>query len=158
MCARTNFPTIPVSEVPLASESDPDYADRPVILVVDDERIIADTMSVILRQKGYAAMAAYDGFSALEMAALVPPDLLITDVVMPGLSGIELAITFRATMPDCQILLFSGQAATMDLLESARMAGHSFHTLTKPLHPTLMLDIVAKTIRLCRAKDMPVLS
>jgi len=59
---------------------------------------------------------------------------------MPGLSGIDLAIQMRAQHPECKILLFSGQAATLDLLEDARNQGHDFHLLLKPVHPTELLS------------------
>jgi len=93
-----------------------------VVLVVDDESAIADTVAEILSRSGYAAMTAYDGNEALETALVTPPEMLITDVILPGMSGIELSIKMRRIFPDCKILLFSGQAATVDLLATARGA------------------------------------
>ena len=69
------------------------------------------------------------------------PHLLITDVAMPGMTGIELAIHFRKTQPECKVLLFSGQASTADLLEKARAQGYDFDLLAKPIHPA---DLLAK--------------
>jgi len=112
---------------------------RPVVLVVDDESTIADTLTAILKQRGYAAMPAYDGESALESALLMPPQLLISDVILPGMNGIELAITMRRIFPECKVLLFSGQASTVDLLASAKSRGEHFSLLTKPVHPTDLL-------------------
>jgi len=117
---------------------------RPVVLVVDDESTIADTLTEILKLKGYAAMPAYDGESAMESALLMPPELLISDVILPGMSGIELAITVRRVFPDCKVLLFSGQASTNDLLTSAKNQGHHFSLLTKPIHPTDLLARVSE--------------
>ena len=68
------------------------------------------------------------------------PDLLISDVVMPLLSGIELAIQLREVCPDCKVLLFSGQASTANMLEAARATGHDFEVLAKPVHPTDLLN------------------
>lgn len=114
----------------------PDESTNPrVVLVVDDERVIADTLVAILNKAGYAATAAYDGRSALEIARIVPPELLLTDVMMPGMNGVELAVAVKQAVPDCRVLLFSGQAATIDLLEEARGAGHDFALLVKPVHP-----------------------
>jgi CheY-like chemotaxis protein len=112
---------------------------RPVVLVVDDERVIADSLSIILSKNGFSTMTAYDGASALNLAMTGAPDLLISDVMMPGMTGIELAITLSQVVPRCKVLLFSGQAATVDLLQEARSSGHEFTTLTKPIHPTDML-------------------
>lgn len=113
------------------------------ILVVDDERIIADTLSTILTRNGYEVITAYDGKSALTLARAYPPVLLITDVVMPGMTGIELALALETMFPEIKILLFSGQAATHDLLEEAERFGRNFTLLSKPLHPKEMLRRVA---------------
>jgi CheY-like chemotaxis protein len=60
---------------------------------------------------------------------------------MPGMTGIEVAIAVRRKLPNCKILLFSGQAATADLLEQAQTHGHEFEIVAKPIHPT---DLLAK--------------
>jgi DNA-binding response OmpR family regulator len=136
-------PVIPIDQAPPADNSP--Y--RPVVLVVDDESAIADTLSEILSRSGYAALTAYDANDALEMALLTPPELLLTDVVLPGMSGIELAITIKRIFPDCKILLFSGQASTLDLLASAKNDGHQFTLLTKPVHPDELLTRVAASLK-----------
>ncbi|HUA99534.1 MAG TPA: response regulator [Terracidiphilus sp.] len=120
---------------------------RPRVLVVDDESVIADTLTEILSRSGYAAMAAYDGTGALESALLAPPALLISDVVLPGMSGIELAIQMRRIYPDCKTLLFSGQASTSDMLAAAHRDGHEFTLLTKPVHPKDLLAWVGQSLR-----------
>lgn len=137
---ETKFETISLSELEakqLVAESSPHH---PVVLVVDDEAIIADTLVVILKNQGYAADAAYSGEAALEIARVVPPELLISDVAMPGISGIRLAIAVTDTIPDCKVLLFSGQATTTDILAEARDFGREFNVLTKPIHPTVLLE------------------
>ncbi len=114
---------------------------KPKVLVVDDERVIADTLAIILNQHGFDASAVYSGTAAVERARTVHPDLIISDVIMPDMDGIEAAIHIRKFLPACKILLFSGQAATADLLESARAQGHEFEILAKPVHPQ---DLLAK--------------
>jgi CheY-like chemotaxis protein len=111
------------------------------VLVADDERVIADTLVIILNQAGFDATAAYSGRKAVELAESLRPDMLISDVIMPDLSGIDAAITVRRILPTCKILLFSGQAATADLLDKARSQGHEFEILAKPVHPQ---DLLAK--------------
>lgn len=143
MSGRRTSPVVPLDKVPPADTSE--Y--RPVILVVDDESAIADTVTEILSRSGYAAMAAYDGTDALETALLTPPEMLITDVILPGMSGIELAIAIKRIFPDCKILLFSGQAATTDLMANARSAGHSFTLLNKPVHPKDLLQRVQASLK-----------
>ncbi len=114
---------------------------RPRVLVVDDEQVIADTLARILDLNGYEASAVYTGKAAVESARSLRPDLIISDVIMPDMNGIEAAINIRAFLPGCKILLFSGQAATADLLENARAQGHEFEILAKPVHPS---DLLAK--------------
>ena len=109
------------------------------IFVVDDERIIAETLTAILQKSGFSACAFYNPLDALAAAASAAPDLLISDVVMPQLSGIELAIQLTKLCPDCKVLLFSGQAQTADLLIDARQLGHDFSLLSKPIHPSDLL-------------------
>jgi len=113
---------------------------KPKVLVVDDERVIADTLAMILNQSGFDARAIYSGEKAVETASTFTPDMLITDVIMADLNGIDAAILIRSILPNIKILLFSGQAATADLLESARTKGYEFEILAKPVHPQDLLS------------------
>jgi CheY-like chemotaxis protein len=115
-------------------------ANKPKILVADDERVIADTLAMILNQSGFEARAVYSGEKALELASTFQPDMLISDVIMADLNGIDAAIRIRALLPSIKILLFSGQAATADLLEKARRDGYEFDILAKPVHPQDLLS------------------
>lgn len=113
---------------------------QPYVFVVDDEDVIATSLTMILRlQGGFRARAFNEPYKALEAARLEAPDLLISDVVMPEISGIDLAIQIRECCPNCKVLLFSGQAATVHLLEAARGNGHDFELLLKPVHPADLL-------------------
>ena len=114
---------------------------KPRVLVADDEQVIANTLAIILNQAGFEARAVYSGEKAIEALDIFHPDMLISDVIMTGMTGIEAAILTREKLPKCKILLFSGQAATADLLERARAQGHEFEILAKPVHPT---DLLAK--------------
>ena len=143
---------VSLAEAKLAQAND---VHRPAVLIVDDEKVIADTLTAIFNRSGYAAMAAYDGKSALEFAANVPPELMITDVMMPGMNGIDLAITLEKLLPACKILLFSGQASTADLLSAANAQGHDFTMLTKPVHPTELLRHVSESLQ-ARIPQQPV--
>src|SRR5579864_2002865 len=114
---------------------------KPRVLVADDEQVIANTLAIILNQAGFEARAVFSGEKAVELLDSFQPDMLISDVIMTGMTGIEAAIIIRSKLPKCKILLFSGQAATADLLEKAREQGHEFEILAKPVHPT---DLLAK--------------
>jgi CheY-like chemotaxis protein len=143
MSAKFNFEVVPLAEVPWNGRISLSERRGAVVLVVDDERIIADTLSLILSKNGYEVLTAYDGAGALKLAAEIVPDILIADVVMPEMTGIELATILVREHPGCQVLLFSGQAATMNLLEKAGASGHEFRLLTKPVPPLDMLCYVS---------------
>jgi CheY-like chemotaxis protein len=115
-------------------------------LIVDDERIVADTLGVIFTEKGYDVRAAHSAEQALEIVAEWPPDLAILDVVLPKMHGIDLAILLREQLPSCQTLLFSGQAFTDDLLSEFEKRGYNFALLRKPIHPSSLLNTAAKLL------------
>jgi CheY-like chemotaxis protein len=116
------------------------------ILVVDDEPSIADTLAIIFQRAGYVATAVYSGEEALPFIAAHQPSLVVADVIMPGLDGIALARKIRTIYPTCQVLLFSGNAETQDLLQAAQQEGYSFEVLAKPVPPPQMLAKVASLL------------
>lgn len=141
--AGLEFDTVPLSELTLLTVNSFDSHLPRVALVVDDERIIADTLAEILRTRGFAAYPAYDADSALDFARVIPPEFLITDVIMPGTSGVDLAIAIRLAVPDCHILLFTGLASFADVTVSASAMGHHFEVLAKPVTPAELLAHMA---------------
>jgi len=114
-----------------------------VVFVVDDEQVISQSLAIILRREGFDASDFTNPLEALEQMKITPPDLLISDVMMPEISGIELAIRVAELYPECKILLFSGQAGTTDLMNEANAQGYRFQLLTKPVHPRQLLDEIA---------------
>lgn len=113
---------------------------RRSILVVDDERTVAHSIADILALHGYETRVAYDGRQAIREVLEDCPDAIISDVVMPRVNGIEAAKAIQEMCPEARILLFSGQAATSDLLKTAEEQGYSFELLSKPVHPDLLLS------------------
>jgi DNA-binding response OmpR family regulator len=113
------------------------------VLVVDDEPPISDTLALILSHKGFVPKTAIDGEEAVELARVFLPDLLISDVVLPGITGIEAANEILTFLPTCKVILFSGQATTLDLVKRSRTAQH-FEVLPKPLHPDVLLQRIAE--------------
>lgn len=116
------------------------------VLVVDDERLIAETLAEILEAEGFEVRVACSGSDAVEAAQTMCPDILIADVLMPDMNGVETAIAIRSICPATQILLFSGQAATSDILNRARSEGHHFQLLPKPIHPMQLLSAIDKLV------------
>lgn len=111
------------------------------VLVVDDERLIADTIAAILNANGFEAFEAYNGEEALDVARKFQPDIVLSDVLMPRMSGVELGIKISLEFPGTRIFLFSGQAATSELMRKAQDDGYTFELFSKPIHPE---ELIAK--------------
>src|ERR1700722_15759685 len=115
-------------------------AKRPRVLVVDDEKLIVDTLAEILQNAGFHVAAAYDGWTALEAARLFHPDYLLSDVLMPKMNGVELAIAIKKMHPAPKIVLFSGQAGISDILHSGQEPGLQFQLVPNPIHPLKLIQ------------------
>jgi CheY-like chemotaxis protein len=114
------------------------------VLVVDDEPTITETLVEILNGEGFDAVAASTGEAALSSAQSFGPDVIISDVVMPGMNGVELGIQLRTLLPKSRIILFSGQTATVDLLRDARKLGHEFEIVPKPVKPENLISMIRR--------------
>ena len=112
--------------------------------VVDDEEVIAATLALVLQASGFDAVAFTDPLKALVAAETRCPDFLITDVMMPALNGVELAVQFKAIYPECRVLLFSGAMSSGRLVNDAHAKGHEFQILAKPVHPNELLNTLHK--------------
>jgi two-component SAPR family response regulator len=112
-----------------------------VVFVVDDEELITNSLGLILDREGFDVFGFTNPLEALEYMQTIEPDLLISDVMMPQLNGIDLAIQTRIVRPDCRILLFS--AAASEFARQAWADGHDFRLLQKPVHPDLLLREIA---------------
>ena len=108
----------------------------PTVLVIDDNPNFADTFAMVLNASGFQATSEYSGEQGIKRAREDSFDHLITDVMMPGTNGIEIATASREILPDCRILLISGNNNTTELLALAKAQGHDFTIVAKPVHPT----------------------
>ena len=120
------------------------------ILVVDDERPIADSLAEIINAAGYNAVVAYSAVEALARASEFCPNILLSDVLMPGKNGFELGLEIKQLCPDSRLLLFSGQASTAQLASAYgptfTSRGYRFELLPKPLHPAALLKKLEETL------------
>lgn len=114
--------------------------DRPrAIVVADDDWVVADSLALILKQRGYQARPVYSGEEAVRAAAEIRPDYLISDVFMYKVSGIEAARLICEQFPGCKVILFSGHAEAEDLIGESCQAGAAPEFLQKPFHPDVLL-------------------
>ena len=118
----------------------PDMSGRPIVLVVDDEHVIADTLALILGKNGFAVRVAYHAEEAVRLAELLPPDIVISDVLLDGANGIRTAVRIADLAPGCHILLISGQTIPVQLFQEAHAEGRGFEVILKPVHPQKLLN------------------
>jgi CheY-like chemotaxis protein len=116
------------------------------ILVVDDYKLAASTLAIILRQATFETAVAYSGEEAIEIASSFAPDILLCDFVMGGMNGVEAAIKILNFQPNCKVLLLAVQSATMDIQEEARAKGFNFEVLTKPVPPPELIESISELL------------
>ena len=111
------------------------------ILLVEDEERIRSLLKEVLESEGYEVQEVSSGKEALQSHARSPPDLILTDIVMPDTEGIEMIIKIRKSDPNVKIVAMSGG----DYLAMARKLGADC-TLTKPFSNQALLDAVKATL------------
>jgi CheY-like chemotaxis protein len=105
------------------------------ILIVDRDQVVAKTLVMVLNSGGYDAVAAFSGEEAIVKAAQSSFDVLLADVMMEPMNGVQTALAFLQIQPTARVLLFSGSNGAVPILSEAFQAGHNFPVLAKPVHP-----------------------
>lgn len=113
-------------------------SDAPVVLVVDDERPIVDLLQDLLQDQGYEVRRAYDGVTALQLIERDPPDLVVTDVMMPRLDGLALFSEIRMRTPALPVILMSAAV-------TPRKIDATF--VPKPFDIDTLLDLVDEKLQ-----------
>ena len=115
------------------------------ILIIEDEQLLADSIAEVLRRKGFEAEAVYDGETGAEYAELGVYDLLILDVMMPGLDGYTVARQVRARHLGTPILMLTARSGLEDRITGLN-AGADYY-LTKPFDTRELLACVNALLR-----------
>ena len=111
------------------------------ILVVDDDQRIVKTTCDILKIKGYEPVATYSGEEGVEKVRSDPPDCVLMDIKMPGISGVEALKQMKVVVPDLPVVLVSAYA-TDELVGEAMRAG-AYAVLSKPLNFPMILSFLS---------------
>ncbi len=122
-------------------------ARRKRILVVDDERDLCDLIGMNLQRNGYEVLAAHDGPTGLDMARKQKPDMMILDVMMPGLSGRDVTMALRSD-PDTAgipILMLTAKTEETDIIVGLSMGADDY--VTKPFSMKVLMARVAAVLR-----------
>ena len=143
-----NFPRANETETSGSVEDDSLKIDSPLghenILVVDDERALLGLMENILASKGYTVSCAESGDAALQILKEKPIDLMISDVIMPGMSGYELASNVSKLYPKIKIQIISGFADAANIDDEQETLHED--RLHKPVSPSVLLHQVRKIL------------
>jgi CheY-like chemotaxis protein len=121
------------------------------VLIVDDENVVADSLALVFSTQGYDTRVAYSAEQAADIISQWEPRLIILDVMLPGMNGIDFSIQLKTLCPNCRVLLFSGDQNTANLLQAAQVKGHEFTILPKPVDPRIFLDEAARLASADRA-------
>jgi hypothetical protein len=114
------------------------------ILVAEDEESVRELVRTLLRRFGYEVLVAHDGPSAVELASRERIDLLLTDVIMPGLGGPEVARRVRELQPDARVLFMSGYTA--GAIDRQSLIEHGAALLQKPFTPAVLASAVRRAL------------
>ena len=111
------------------------------ILVVDDERMVADTLGMIFDKRGFDCRVSYTGEDAIACSQFFAPELLLCDISMPGMGGLEVALRVTEQFPECRVLLLTGHYTTLRSARKwARNRSAPSRVLTKPVPPAMLLE------------------
>ena len=126
----------------------------PRVLIADDDKLLADTLQLLLSRAGFDAIAVYDGEPAVDMARKWQPDLLLCNLLMPFMNGLQAAIRITSFIPECHVILTSGEEIAEGLMQEARKHGYHFELLQKPIEPGELLEHLRLRLRTSRAKSL----
>lgn len=111
------------------------------ILVVDDEQAVADTLCMIFKKHGFDCRTAYTGFAAVACIDEFCPELLLCDISMPGMGGLEVVSKVAQRYPDCRVLLLTGHYTNLGFAQAWAMSHAApCRIMTRPVPAALLLE------------------
>jgi len=114
------------------------------VLVIDDNQTVLDLICKVLKQRGFDLYAASDGDKGMELFKKENPSIILTDINMPGISGIEILKTIKKASPITQVIVFSGVGTTADVIEALRLGATDY--LVKPFNIGLLIHTVNRCV------------
>jgi DNA-binding NtrC family response regulator len=115
---------------------------RPTVLIIDDESGIVDTLRILLKNEGFAAHVAFGGKQGIDQIATIRPDIIISDIRMPGVTGLDVLSASRAQDPDCPVILMTAQASLQSAISAVNDG--AFHYVQKPFQNDALIAIVKR--------------
>ncbi|WP_225753556.1 response regulator transcription factor [Actinotalea sp. Marseille-Q4924] len=142
----------PASRPTSGTPTGPAAAPRRRAVVVDDERALADVVRSYLERDGFEVATAADGEAGLELVRTVDPDLVVLDLGLPGMDGIEVCRSLR-TFSDCYVVMLTARADEVDMLIGLSVGADDY--MTKPFSPRELMARVRTLLRRPRASTRP---
>jgi DNA-binding NtrC family response regulator len=115
---------------------------RPTVLIIDDESAIVDTLRILLKNEGFAAHVAFGGKQGLDQIAAIRPDIIISDIRMPAVGGLDVLAAAKAQDPDLPVILMTAQASLQTAITAVNNG--AFHYVQKPFQNDALVAIVRR--------------
>jgi two-component system response regulator HydG len=115
---------------------------KPTVLVVDDESGILDSLNILLRNEGFTPMLAQGGKRGLEHLLQVTPDIVLTDIRMPNVTGVEILAAAKQRDPDCPVILMTAQATLQSAMQAVNEG--AFYYIQKPFRNDELVAILRR--------------
>lgn len=118
---------------------------RPHVLIVDDDAATRDGLTALLESWGYRASSVSDGHAALKSCNKELPSAIVTDLMMPGMNGLEFVAALRERVQQVAIIMITGQATIETAVQAIKLGAYDY--LTKPLEPERLRDVLEKGLK-----------
>jgi two-component system response regulator HydG len=115
---------------------------KPSVLVVDDESGILDSLNILLRNEGFAPLLAQGGKRGLEQLSQATPDIVLTDIRMPNVTGVEILAAAKQRDPDCPVILMTAQATLQSAMQAVNEG--AFYYIQKPFRNDELVAILRR--------------
>lgn len=117
---------------------------RPTVLIIDDESGIVDTLRILLKNEGFAAHVAFGGRQGLEQIAALKPNVVLCDIRMPAVGGLDVLAAAREQDPDIPVILMTAQASLQSAIQAVNQG--AFHYIQKPFRNDELVAIVRRAV------------
>ncbi|HMA19870.1 MAG TPA: sigma-54 dependent transcriptional regulator, partial [Gemmatimonadaceae bacterium] len=115
---------------------------RPTVLIIDDESGIVDTLRILLKNEGFAAHVAFGGKQGIDQIAAIRPDIIISDIRMPAVNGLDVLAAAKSQDPDVPVILMTAQASLQSAISAVNDG--AFHYVQKPFQNDALVAIVRR--------------
>ena len=125
--------------------------DKPLLLLIDDEQSLVETLTVLLNGEGYDVVSELTGAAGVKAFKELTPDIVLSDVRMPKMSGIEVLEEIRRTNPNAAVVLMTAQASLQSAIQAVNLG--ATHYIQKPFENDELLAILARSLDWGRLKQ-----